>query len=213
MLKSTIIKKMVVALTGLVMFGFVVGHLAGNLQVFLGAQKINDYSAFLHSEPLLLWGTRVILLISLVLHFVLTVQLTARNRQSRPVGYREHVNVQASAASRTMIWGGLFLLFYIVFHLSHLTWGVTHVNFQSHDVYANIVTGFSVPYVTAIYILGMVALGFHLYHGIWSAFQTLGLTHPKYDCARRVVAGTTAIAISAGYILIPVAVLMGILHL
>jgi succinate dehydrogenase / fumarate reductase cytochrome b subunit len=121
--------------------------------------------------------------------------------------------LQATAASRTMIWGGLFLAFYIVFHISHMTFGVPHPNFSEHDVYANVVNGFSVWPVSVFYILGMIALGLHLYHGVFSVFQTLGLTHPKYNHWRRILATVSAFGISFGYISIPVAVMLGWVHL
>jgi succinate dehydrogenase / fumarate reductase cytochrome b subunit len=209
---STIGKKVVVALTGLVLLGFVMGHLLGNLQIFLGPQKLNDYAAFLRHAKGLLWGTRITLMVSIVLHIIATVQLTLRNRQSRPVPYKQVEMVEASPASRTMIWGGLFLAFYIVFHISHLTFGVTHPHFDETDVYANVVNGFLVWPVALIYIAGMIALGLHLYHGVWSVFQTLGLNHPKYNCWRRCLATGAAVIISMGYMSIPVAVLTGIVR-
>jgi succinate dehydrogenase / fumarate reductase cytochrome b subunit len=209
---STIGKKIVVAVTGVILLGFVVGHLAGNLQIFEGPEKINAYSAFLkHAYPLL-WGTRIVLLISILLHIICTVQLAVRNRAGRPVGYDQHAMVQASFASRFMIWSGAFLGFYIVYHLLHLTLGVARQPFSETDVYANLVTGFSVPAISSIYILGMICLGFHLNHGIYSVFQTLGLNHPKYNCWRKLFAVGASILIAAGYISIPVAVMTGIIH-
>lgn len=207
---STIGKKIIVALTGLAMLGFVIGHLLGNLQVFLGPEKINAYADFLHHTPKLVWGTRIVLLLSVILHIVATVQLTRRNRASRPVAYQEFKSENSSPASRTMFWGGLVIALYIIFHLLHLTTGTLHPNFNPHDVYANLVIGLSVWYVAAFYILANVALGFHLYHGVWSVFQTLGLNHPKYNAWRRCLASTAAFAIAGGYISIPVAILMGI---
>jgi len=209
---STIGKKIIVAVTGVVMLGFVVGHLAGNLQVFLGPEKLNEYAAFLKREPLLLWGTRIALLVSILLHVVATVQLTRLNRLSRPIPYQRYEVLEANVASRIMMWSGLFLLVYIVYHLLHLTGGLTHPQFSPTDVYSNVITGFHVWYVSVFYILGMISLGYHLYHGIWSVFQTLGLNHPKFNCYRRVFAIVSASLISLGYISIPVAVLMGVLR-
>ncbi len=210
-LNSTVGKKIVVAFTGLIMFGFVVGHLLGNLQIFLGAEKINAYSRFLHAELPILWGTRVILLVSVALHVVYTIQLTALNRASRPIGYEMSEPVQASVSSRFMIWSGLFLFFYIIFHLLHLTTGTVHPEFSHTDVYSNIVIGFSSLPVTAVYILAMVSLGFHLHHGVYSLFQTLGLNHPRYNACRRGLALAAGWLIPIGYISIPAAVLLGIL--
>lgn len=211
--ESTLGKKVIVAVTGLIMLGFVAGHLLGNLQVFAGPEKINDYAAFLHQAKPLLWGTRVALLVALVLHFMCTIQLVRRNRASRPIAYLQSANIQATAASRFMVWTGLFLLFYILYHLAHLTLGVTHKPFLEGDVYANIVTGFLSWPVSAIYVVGMVCLGFHLYHGVWSVFPTLGITHPRYETARRGFAVGIAVALSAGYLSIPAAVWFGVLHL
>jgi succinate dehydrogenase / fumarate reductase, cytochrome b subunit len=210
-LNSTIGKKVVVAVTGLVMFGFVVGHLAGNLQIFGGREMLNDYARYLHEATPLLWGTRIVLLISVVLHFLFTVQLAAQNRASRPVKYEMHKPIQASPPSRFMIWSGVFLLLYIVYHLMHFTTGTLHPEFDPTDIYANVVIGFSSAPVTIVYILAMVSLGFHLNHGVYSMFQTLGLNHPRYNGWRRCLAMAAGWLIPIGYITIPVAVLLGIL--
>ncbi len=210
--QSTIGKKIVVAATGLVLFGFVIGHLLGNLQIFLGRETLNAYSEALHHAPKLIWATRIVLLVSVFLHIVLTVQLTRLNRAARPVAYDTYATDHSSAASRTMFWGGLVLLFYIVFHLLHLTTGTLHPNFNPNDVYGNLVTGLSVWYVAAFYIIANIALGFHLYHGAWSVFQTLGLNHPKYNAWRRCLATAAGYGIALGYISIPVAILLGVVR-
>ncbi len=210
--RSTIGKKIIVALTGLVLFGFVGGHLLGNLQVFAGPQKINEYAEFLEHSPALLWGTRILLLISVAFHVICTIQLTARNKESRPISYAHTQVIAANLPSRFMMWSGIFLGAYIIFHLLHLTGGYFHPHFQAEDVYSNLIQGFSVWSVSLFYIAAMVALGFHLFHGLWSVFQTLGLNHEKYNCYRRVFAVVVSIAISLGYISIPVAILLGILH-
>lgn len=207
---STVGKKIIVAVTGLMMIGFLVAHLAGNLQVFQGPEAINGYAKFLKHEAGPLWIARIILLAAITLHFVCTVQLTIRNRQSRPVGYEMQKSVQASRPSKFMIWSGLFLLFYIAFHIMHMTLGF-HPNFSHEDVYNNIVFGFQQVPVSVIYLLAMVSLGFHLHHGVSSLFQTLGLTHPMYDKRRKCISLATAWLIPLGYSLIPLAVLAGIL--
>jgi len=209
--QSTIGKKVVVAVTGLILVGFVFVHLLGNLQVFLGAAVVNDYAVFLRSKPGFLWLTRIVLLISVLLHIINTVQLRRRNKDSRPIPYINQENIQANLASRTLFWGGLFLAVYIVYHLLHFTWGSVHPDFSHTDIYGNMVKGFSVWYVSAFYILGMVALGFHLYHGVWSVFQTLGFNHPKWNVARRAFATVVSVGIAVGYIFIPVSVMVGIL--
>ncbi len=210
--RSTIGKKIVVAVTGLLLFGFVIVHLLGNLQIFLGAQALNAYAAALRKAPALLWATRLILLASVVLHVVATVQLAIRNRQSRPVPYRDYDPREAGLPSRVMIWGGLFLALYIPYHLLHLTTGSVHPQFSPTDIYANMITGFSVWHVSAFYIVAMVALGLHLYHGVFSVFQTLGLTHPRYNPWRKRLAIGSAYLIAGGYITIPLAVLLGVLR-
>jgi succinate dehydrogenase / fumarate reductase cytochrome b subunit len=208
--KTTVGKKLIVAVTGLILFGFVVAHLIGNLQVFEGPEKINAYGKFLKFEKPLLWTARLTLLGSLILHFVCTVQLAIRNRQSRPTGYAHHEMVQATTPSRFMIWSGVFLLFYIVYHVMHLTLGV-HPNFNEMDIYNNIVFGFQQTPVAIVYFLAMISLGFHLHHGVNSLFQTLGLNHPKYNRCRRTVALAVSWLIPIGYSLIPAAVLAGVL--
>lgn len=208
--QTTIGKKVIVALTGLVMFGFIVGHLIGNLQVFMGPEKINDYAHFLKNAKPILWTTRIVLLVSVFLHFLFTVQLAIRNRQSRPVGYAVHETAHSSAPSRFMIWSGIFLLFYIVYHVLHFTFGV-HPNFNPDDIYANIVIGFQQTPVAIVYFLAMISLGFHLHHGVFSLFQTLGLTHPKYNCWRKCLARAAGWLIPLGYSLIPAAVIAGVL--
>jgi succinate dehydrogenase / fumarate reductase, cytochrome b subunit len=210
---STIGKKVIVAVTGLILLGFVVGHLAGNLQIFAGPKKLNDYADFLHNAKALLWGTRIGLLGSVALHIVATIQLTRRNRASRPVKYAAHEMVQASLPSRFMIWSGIFLFFYIIYHIMHFTLGVPHPNFDAHDIYANVVIGFSQWPVVVVYTLAMISLGFHLYHGIASVFQTLGFNHPRYNGARRALAIGAAWLISLGYISIPAGVLFGVISL
>lgn len=209
---STIGKKIIVAVTGLMMLGFVIGHLLGNLQIFDSPQKLNDYAAFLkHTKPLL-WGTRVAMLLAIFSHIVCTVQLNRRNRSSRPVAYQQHEMIQASVPSRFMIWSGAFLGFYVVYHLLHMTIGSVHPSFSHSDVYGNVVGALQSPVVSTIYILAMVSLGFHLNHGIFSVFQTLGLNHPKYNAWRKTISVGASVIIAGGYISIPVAVMLGVLR-
>jgi len=209
---STIGKKIVVAITGLALFGFVIGHLAGNLQIFLGPTAINDYSANLHNWPRSLWLARAGLLLAVLLHVILTIQLTSANRAARPIGYHEFHTNRSSVASRTMFWGGLVIFFYIIYHLLHMTTGTVHPHFSKNDVYGNLISGLSVWYVALFYVIANIALGFHLYHGVWSVFQTLGLNHPKYNPWRRCLATLAACGIAIGYISIPVAIYLGIVR-
>ncbi len=212
-LRSTVGKKVVVALTGLILFGFLIGHVAGNLQIFAGPQKINDYGRFLKHATALLWGTRAVLLVAIFFHVWFTVQLNRRNRLSRPQRYASHVPLRSSAASRFMIWSGVVVGAFIIFHLLHFTFGTVHPHFSRENIYDNMVLGFSVWPVALFYIVSMVFIGFHLYHGVFSLFQTLGLAAPKYDGLRRSVAWAFSVLIPLGFISIPVAVLLGFLRL
>jgi len=210
--QATIGKKAVMAATGVILVGFVVGHMLGNLQIYLGPDAINEYSAFLHKTAGLLWGTRVLLLASVVLHIGCAWSLTRRNIAARPQAYKQRKDLATNYAARTMRWSGPILLLFIVYHLLHLTIGVTPGEYQhsSTDVYSNVVSGFQVIPVSAFYILAMLALGLHLFHGIWSMFQSLGIEHPRYNRLRRRLAwGITAIVV-VGNISIPVAVMTGL---
>lgn len=211
MIQSTIGKKIVVALTGVVLYGFLIGHVAGNLLVFGGPAVYNHYAEAIKANPLLLWGTRSVLLLSIFLHIIYTVQLTIRNRSSRPVSYSEYNPRQANFPSRVMIWSGLLVAVFIVYHLLHFTFGIVHPDFLA-DVYQNVITGFQVTWVAVFYIVAMLALSFHLFHGIWSVFQTLGLNHPKYNAARKIFAALVTLVIIGGFISIPVAVMTGCLR-
>ncbi len=215
--RSTIGKKVAMALTGLILVGFVVAHMLGNLKIFTGAEHLNVYGEFLRTvgEPLfpystLLWIARIVLLVSVVVHIVAATQLTMLDRASRPQRYVFHKKQQATYASLTMRWGGVIILLFVIYHILHFTTGTAHQNFIEGDVYHNVVSGFQVWYVSAVYIAAMVALGFHLYHGVWSMFQTLGLNSSKWNGLLRGLSVLTALIVAGGNILIPVAVLAGL---
>jgi len=208
-LGSSIGKKVIMAVTGLVLFGFVVAHMLGNLQVYLGPTKLDEYGAALRRVPALLWTARLVLLGSAVAHFWAAWSLTRRNWSARPVGYREQQAVASSYASRTMRWSGVILLLFIVYHLLHFTLGTVHPDFVEGAVNHNFVVGFRQPLVAGFYILAMVCLGFHMHHGVWSLLQTLGLSHPRYDQARLAVATLVTAVVVVGNISFPLAVLAG----
>lgn len=208
---SSIGKKVVMAVTGLIGFGYVVAHMAGNLQVFAGPAKLNAYATFLKSNMALLWSARSILLIAVVLHIVASYQLARMSLKSRPVSYDHWRPVASNYASRTMRWSGPLIGLFIIYHLLHLTTGVVHPDFQERDVYANVIKGFRVWYISAIYIVAMLALGLHLYHGAWSMFQSLGINHPQYNGLIRALATIITIIVVVGFISIPLAVLLGFL--
>lgn len=209
--ESTVGKKAVMAATGLIMTGFVILHMIGNLQVFEGAARLNGYSHFLHHTiNEVLWFLRVVLLVSVVLHIVAAWQLTRTGHAARPTPYARRTPQAATVASRSMRWGGVALALFIVFHLLHLTTGtIQPVPFQQGDVYANLVGGFQIWWVTLIYVLAMIALGLHIFHGGWSSVRTLGLVRPKAEPRRRPVAATLAIVLWAGFTLVPVAIFLG----
>jgi len=200
------------AASGLVLFGFVVGHLAGNLQVYLGPDVFNHYAELLHSTPALLWGTRLTVLVAVALHVWSAVQLSALKKAARPVTYTRWTSQNTSYASRTMMWSGPILAAFLVYHLLHLTFGTVHPSFDEENVYQNFIVGFSSAPVVAAYVISMIMLGMHLGHGLWSMFQTVGFSHPKYTPWLRSAAWVIAIAIVLGFVSMPVAVLTGILH-
>ncbi|MBI4551082.1 MAG: succinate dehydrogenase cytochrome b subunit [Candidatus Latescibacteria bacterium] len=216
--RSSIGKKVVMAVTGLVLFGFVVVHMAGNLKVYQGAEKINAYGEFLRamgspvfSHGQVLWIARIVLLASVALHIMAAVQLILMNRRARPVGYTHQDPIQATYASRTMIWSGPVIALFVIYHLLHFTAGTVHPSFRAGDIYHNVIAGFRVWYVSAFYIVAMVGLGFHLYHGVWSLFQTLGINDVRVDRFFRRLAAVATVAVVAGNISIPVTVLLGLI--
>jgi len=209
---STNGKKAVMAVTGVILFLFVLFHMIGNLQVFEGPEQLNFYGFALRRFPEALWGARVILFLAVVLHIWASVQLAIRKKQARPDGYSKRDNIASDYASRTMYWSGPIVLAFIIFHLLHLTTGTIEPGgrFVEGDVYHNVVVGFQVWYVSAWYIFAMILLGLHIRHGAWSMFQSLGLNHPRHTPILKKAAAVFAIVIVAGYISIPLSVLLGL---
>jgi succinate dehydrogenase / fumarate reductase cytochrome b subunit len=212
---SSIGKKVVMAVTGLVLLGFVVGHMIGNLQIYMGPEPLNAYAEFLrhflHGQGI--WLARGGLLVAVGLHIWAATTLTLGNWSARPIGYREWQAKESTYASRTMVWSGPILAVFIIYHLLHLTTGQAHPQFVEGDVFRNVVIGFSNPFVSAFYVLAMLALGLHMYHGLWSMLQTLGLSSPRWNPWRKGVALAVAGIVVVGNISIPLAVLAGIVHL
>ncbi len=208
--RSTLGKKVVMGVTGLIMIGFVVLHMLGNLQVFIGPVKFDAYGAMLHGPlhevTLLLRG---ILLVAVVLHVVAAVQLTLLDRAARPVGYARKSRQAATPASMTLRVGGVVLLAFIILHLLHFTTGQLHPDFIEGDVYHNVISGLSQPLVALLYIVAMAALGLHLYHGAWSSLRSLGATRPSPHPLHRPIARVIAGAVWLGFTIIPVAVVLG----
>jgi succinate dehydrogenase / fumarate reductase cytochrome b subunit len=213
LIRTSIGKKVVMALSGVVWLGYVVGHLLGNLLVFRGPEAINSYSEFLHHSPGILWPTRALLLVALAAHVVTSAELTLSNVSARPVGYAKKVNAATSAAAKTMIWTGPLLFFFILYHLAHLTLGVAPgAPYDPANVYNNVVYGFRIWWLVALYVVAQLCLGMHLYHGAWSWLQTLGVNHPEYNPLRRQVAVAASVLIVVGFLSIPLAVAAGFLE-
>ena len=210
---TTLGKKFIVAVTGLILFAYVFIHMLGNLQIYFGPGVINGYAHFLHSKRAtpLLWSARIVLLVAFALHMICTIQLALRNLKTRPVGYLMRQYRESDYAARTMMWTGPLIALGLLYHLLHLTAGaVQPAPYTPDDIYASIVGGFKVKYVAAVYIVWVVALGFHFYHGLWSWFQTLGLSHPAYDKTRRSLATILTAIVVVGDISIPLAVQLGL---
>src|SRR5438045_3305613 len=183
---TTVGKKVVMGVTGLIGIGFVILHSLGNLLVFRGPAALNSYSHFLKSSGELLWALRILLIVAVVLHVIAAVQLTRQSRAARPIGYVKHDPQAATIASRTMRWGGALLLLFIVVHILHFTTGTIRpgASFSHQDVYANVVTSFRVWWVTLFYVVAMVALGFHLFHGARSEEHTSELQSLRHLVCR-----------------------------
>jgi len=209
--QSTNGKKAVMAVTGAILFLFVIGHMLGNLQIFEGPDRLNAYGRFLKNTGELLWIVRIALLLAVGLHIIATVQLALRNKKARPVAYKVKKSVNSSYADRTMYWSGPIVLAFVIFHLLQFTAGYIHPEsrFIEGDVYHNVVAGFSVWWVSVWYIFSMILLGFHLRHGLWSMFQSVGLNHPRHTPVLQRAALWIAVLITVGYISIPVSVLAG----
>jgi succinate dehydrogenase / fumarate reductase cytochrome b subunit len=209
--QSTVGKKVIMAVTGLILIAFVIGHVAGNLLVFAGAEKLNGYSHLLKASLEVLWAVRLVLLTSVVVHVWSAVVLTRKAQAARPVAYAQRAPQATTFAARTIRWGGFVILLFIIFHLLHLTTGtIQPAAFSETDVYRNVIGGFSVPWVAALYLVSMVALGLHLYHGAWAAFRTLSLRRADPMPMKRSLATVVAVAVWLGFTSIPLAVLAGL---
>ena len=221
--QTTVGKKYVVALSGLALIGFIVGHVAGNLKAFMGydshgEHKLDHYAEFLRTigEDIFgysgfLWMARAVLLGCLILHVVTIIQLRARNSKANPGKYQGENYRASTLASRYMFGGGLVLFFFIIYHILHFTTGHVHGSFEHGAVYANIHYAFQVPWIVAFYLVAMVSLGFHLYHGGWSLFQTLGLDNPDWNPMIRGVVQAGSVLVVLGFISVPLAIFLGVL--
>lgn len=228
-LKSTLLSKVVMAVTGVIIVLFVTGHTVGNMQMFAGKETFNAYAHFLQGLGELLWVIRIVMLLSLVLHVITSINLALINSAAKPVKYKVKRYVKAKLTTRTMIWTGLMILAFLVYHILHFTSGtadpsiyghieqyalsdgtVPNVLFQRHDAYLMVVQGFKQPIVSIIYLVGVILMGFHLSHAIQSMFQTLGLNHPKYDALISKGTFIWAVVIVLCLISIPITILLGL---
>lgn len=214
---TTIGKKAVMAVTGLVMLSFLVLHMLGNLKIFFGPQDFDGYAAWLRTigEPVLhhswyLWLQRAVLLVAVVPHVTAAAQLSTRDRRARPVGYVHGQRPRATFATRTMRYGGAILALFVIWHLLDLTVGVANPDFRPNGPYHNVVQDFQVWWINLIYIVAVVLLGVHINHGFWSAAQTLGVNRPNRDRALKAIGSTLAVAVTAGFVLVPVGVMTGL---
>lgn len=216
--RSSIGKKALMALTGLIWIGYVVVHMYGNLKVFTGAEHFNEYAEGLRDIGAPIFGylhlltiARIGLIASIVIHIWAAYSLFQQAREARPASYASRRVVQANYASVTMRYGGTLILLFILFHLAHLTWGISpiHPDYIRGDAYHNLITGFRSLPVVIIYLVALAALGLHLFHGAWSMFQTLGLNDSQWDAAFRALAWLLAIVVPVGFAVVPIAIQLG----
>lgn len=215
--RSSIGAKWIMALTGIMLVGFLVAHLSGNLLIYSGQDATNAYAVGLRELPFqALWILRILILIAFVLHIGTAFYLTRKNKAARPVGYACKNTIQATFASRTMIYSGLLIFLYVIYHLLHFTFhavnntGELVDSLGRPDVYTMVIQGFRQPGVSIVYILSMLVLAMHLSHGISSVFQTLGINQPKYNRVLRALGPVLGWALALGFMSIPVSVLLGL---
>jgi len=207
--QTTIGKKVMMALSGLIIVGFVIGHFLGNLNLYRGPEALDGYAHLLKSLTPVLWGTRLLLLFAFGVHIWAAFSLWQRNSKARGTRYKKHQDLATDYAARTMYWSGPILLLFVVYHLLHFTILPTHPG----EVYRNVVEGFRNPLIAGVYMVGNIALGFHIFHGIFSALQTLGANHPRFNSYRRDAAIAISAAITIGNLSFPISVLAGFVTL
>jgi succinate dehydrogenase / fumarate reductase cytochrome b subunit len=211
--QSSVGKKAVMGVTGLILVAYLLTHVLANLLVFSGPARINRYAQLLHSSAAALWGARLVLLTALVLHIVAAAQLALRSRAARPQPYAGGRDPQVSTlASRTIRWGGALILLFLVYHILHFTTGTAHPDFVELNPHHNVVTGFRSPLVAGVYLLAMIAVGLHLYHGVWSSGRSLGLSPPSPRPLHRRLALVLAGFVWLGFTAIVVAGYLGLIR-
>jgi len=204
-------KKAVMAISGVVLAGFVAGHLLGNLQIFLGPDRFNGYARALHRLPEVIWSVRVLLLAMVLLHIWSSLQLAVIKSEARPRGYGKRGVERSTYASRTMYMSGPIIAAFVVYHLMQFTFGAGGTPYDRFDAYQNVIDGFRVVPVSAFYIIAMALLCLHLRHGLWSLLQTLGVYHPRSLQRAKTAAGIVALLIFLGFVSIPAAVLLRVI--
>jgi succinate dehydrogenase / fumarate reductase, cytochrome b subunit len=211
--QSSVGKKAVMGVTGLILVAYLITHVLANLLVFSGPERINRYAQLLHSSAAALWGARLVLLAAVILHIVAAIQLALRSRAARPQPYAAGRDPQVSTlGSRTMRWGGVVILLFLVYHILHFTTGTVHPDFVGLNPHHNVTTGFRNPLVAAVYLLAMVAVGLHLYHGVWSSGRSLGLSQPSPQPLHRRIAPGLAVLVWLGFTAIVVAGYLGLIR-
>jgi succinate dehydrogenase / fumarate reductase, cytochrome b subunit len=211
--QSSVGKKAVMAVTGLILVAYLITHVVANLLVFSGSERINRYAQLLHSSGAALWGARLTLLAALILHIIAATQLAIRSRAARPEPYAGGRDPQVSTfAARTIRWGGVLILLFLIYHILHFTTGTAHPDFVELNPHHNVSTGFRQPLVAAMYLLAMVAVGLHLYHGVWSSGRSLGLSQPSPRPLHRRVALVLAIVVWLGFTAIVIAGFLGLIR-
>lgn len=212
LLGTSIGLKLVMAVTGVALSGFVMMHMLGNLLAYQSPAALDAYGAALRKFPAALWGARLGLLLAAVLHIVAFLKLDNRSSAARPEGYKVSAYRESTLASRTMRWTGPLLLAFIVFHLADLTLGYVNPGFVEGEVYRNLRASLLRPAVGAFYLVAMAALAFHLYHGIWSMFQTIGCHQPRYASFGRKVAAVFTFVVAGGFAAVPIGIILGLLR-
>ena len=219
--RSAVGKKYVMAITGVIGMGYIFAHMIGNLKLFIGPEAMDSYGRWLRESllyPILphhvaLWTMRIVLIVALILHVHAAYALTVMNRRARPVRYQSKRDyIAADFAARTMRWTGVIVLLFIGYHLADFTWGWVNPGYVHGEVYRNSVASLSNPIVALFYIAANLALGFHLYHGAWSLFQSLGINSPRFNAWRRAFAIAFSVITIGGFVSVPIAVLLGIVE-
>lgn len=205
--------KFLMALTGLLLVGFLIGHLSGNMLLYAGSEAINQYAELLRKFPVLLWLVRIVLITAIFIHIYSGVRLSALNKRARPQSYAVKTRVKATLPSQTMLLSGMVVFAFALYHLAHFTFRWTHrdefAGLGEFDTYAMMVLSFRSPFVSAFYVFAIILLMMHLNHGIVSFFQTIGLNHTKYNRAIKNFSVLLSVVLALGFISLPISVYFG----